>query len=127
MTFKKYTVYNISTNMNFMITETTLNATKNLLKAGVDLNNVLSLLLKDITSEMLLNIVNSRSDMSIIGDWFCKQQIMELCEATADEVDCFLDDEGGLHKNDAIREQATIDIREVFEVWKEEHYTTLND
>jgi hypothetical protein len=113
--------------MNFMITETTLNATKNLLKDGVEINNILNLLLKDIPSEMLLNIVNSRSDMSIIGDWFCKQQIMELCEATAEEVDCFLDDEGGLHENDAIREQATFDLREAFDGWKEEHYTTLND
>lgn len=105
-----------------MITETTLNATKNLLKIGAEINSVLSLLLKDIPSEMLLNIVNARSDMSIIGDWFCKQQIMELCEATAEEADCFLDDEGGLHENDAIRDQATTDLQDTFDNWKQEYY-----
>jgi hypothetical protein len=75
--------------------------------------------LKQYTSEKLMQELKRRNDIIIIGNWYFKQHITDLCGATPEEADAFLD-ECDPQENDAVLENANLELQELFDTWREE-------
>jgi hypothetical protein len=71
------------------------------------------------TSEELMREIKRRRDIVILGNFYSKQQITDLCGATPEEADAFLD-ECDPADNDAVLENANLELQELFDTWKEE-------
>ena len=74
-------------------------------------------LLKDFTTEELMQEIRNRNDIVIVGDWYDKECIVDCCDATEEEASAFLDevDTG----NDGIWEDASTNLQTLFSNWKE--------
>ena len=71
------------------------------------------------TSEELMREIKRRNDITLVGNWFFNRHIIELCGATPEEADAFLE-ECDPQENDAVLENAKLGLQEVYDTWKEE-------
>jgi hypothetical protein len=75
--------------------------------------------LKKYSSEELAGELKRRNDIIIIGSWYFKQHITDLCGATPEEADHFLD-ECDPAENYSVIENANLELQEIYDTWKEE-------
>ncbi len=104
-----------------MITQEMLDKANEMRANGVTEFEISSYLLKDIPSHILSSILLSqRADLIFVGGVYCKQMVMELCEATVEEAEAFMGDCNPLDY-DWVDESATENLRQLFENWEDDN------
>jgi len=103
-----------------MITQEMLDKANEMRTNGVTEFEISSYLLKDISSKTLTSILlYQRTDQIFVGGTYCKQRVMELCDATVEEAEAFMEQTDPL-RYDWVEESATENLRQLFESWQEE-------
>lgn len=86
----------------------------------------ISLNINNYTSEQLIQEILKRGDLMIVGKWFTKEYIMELCGANEMEATAFMGD-CDPQENDAVLESADIELQALFDNWQDEDDQIIND
>ena len=86
----------------------------------------ISLNINNYTSEQLIQEIRKRGDLMIIGNFYNKKHIMELCNANEMEATAFMED-CDPQENDATLESAGIELQALFENWQDEDDQIIND
>jgi len=82
--------------------------------------------LQQISSEELIAELKKRTDMMFVGNFYDKEQIMELCGANEMEAKDFMED-CNPREDDAVLENADIELQGLFENWQDENEQIIND
>lgn len=82
--------------------------------------------LENYTSEQLIQEIRKRGDLMIVGNWFTKEHIMDLCGANEMEATAFMGDCDPC-ENDAVLESANIELQALYENWQDEDDQCLSE
>jgi hypothetical protein len=82
--------------------------------------------LENFTTEQLIMELKKRTDMMFVGNFYDKEQIMELCGANEMEAKDFMED-CNPREDDAVLENADIELQGLFENWQDENEQIIND
>ncbi len=104
-----------------MITQEMLDKANEMRTNGATEFEISSYLLKDISSQTLTSILlYQRDDLIFVGGVYCKQRVMELCDATVEEAEAFMGDCNPLDY-DWVDETGADNLRQLFENWQDEN------
>ena len=82
--------------------------------------------LESFTTKQIIAELKKRTDMMFVGNFYDKEQIMELCGANEMEAKDFMQD-CNPRENDAVLENADLELQALFENWQDENDQIIND
>jgi hypothetical protein len=82
--------------------------------------------LENFTTEQLIMELKKRTDIMFVGNFYDKEQIMELCGANENEAKDFMED-CNPREYDTVLENADLELQALFENWQDENDQIIND